>query len=81
MNFIKHPTNNAVLGAPANWEHAALPVDALPVTRGDIGGKDVVVSFWRPTPEEIAAIVAGRAVALVVVGESMPPVALTVDGE
>jgi hypothetical protein len=80
MNFIKHPSNNAVLGAPDNWKNDALPVHALPVTRGDIDGQSVVVSFWRPTADEIAAIVAGRAIALVVVGGTMLPVALSVAG-
>lgn len=78
MNRVQHPSNNAVLGAPADWDQKALPCDALPVTRGDVDGIPVVVSYWRPTAQELAALNAGQHIALSVVGPSMPPVALSV---
>lgn len=74
----RHPTNNLVLGAPAGWDQTVLPCDALAVTRVDWNGQPALVSYWVPTPEEIAALAAGAKVALWILGESHPPVALEV---
>ena len=79
MIRAQHPSNNRVLGAPAGWDQKELPISALPVTDVSVEGKAAVMSFWRPTPEEIAAIQAGALVSLLVLGNSMPPVSLTVD--
>ncbi|WP_373379901.1 hypothetical protein [Cupriavidus nantongensis] len=79
MNKIQHPSNNDVLGAPAGWNQRELPVSALPITRRDVAGQPAVVSYWKPTAEELAALNAGASVALWVIGQSMPPVALEVD--
>lgn len=78
MNRIQHPSNNAVLGAPAEWDQQDLPCGALPVTRTQVDGFPVVVSFWRPTAEELAALNAGAALELSVIGHTMPPVSLDV---
>ena len=79
MNRIQHHTNNAVLGAPAGWNQQDLPCGALPVTRTQIDGLAAVVSFWRPTAEELAALNAGGAVQLCVLGQTMPPVSVGVE--
>ncbi|WP_194720810.1 hypothetical protein [Noviherbaspirillum malthae] len=79
MNKTQHPSNNAVLGAPAGWDQKQLPCSALPVTRTDWDGVPAVLSFWKPTAEELAALNAGGSVVLWVAGQTMPPVALTVD--
>ncbi|MFC3457241.1 hypothetical protein [Massilia haematophila] len=79
MNRIQHPTNNAVLGAPAGWDQLELPCGALPVTRTQIDGLPAVVSFWRPTAAELAALNAGGSIELSVLGHTMPPVSLGVD--
>ena len=79
MERMQHPSNNAVLGAPAGWDQKTLPCNALAVTRTDWDGVPAVVSFWTPTPEEIEAIKAGQPVMLSVVGNTMPPVALMVE--
>lgn len=81
MNHTKHPTTNLMLGAPAGWDQSKLPCDALPVTRVLWDGVPAVVSYWVPTPEELAALNAGHAVQLSVVGQTMPPVALGVDAQ
>ena len=78
MNFIQHPTNNAVLGAPKGWDQSQLPCSALPITRTDMDGLPAVVSFWKPTADELKALNAGQSVALWIVGGTMPPVSLTV---
>jgi hypothetical protein len=80
MNRTQHPSNNAVLGAPAGWNQGELPCGALPITRTECEGMPAVVSYWHPTTEELAALNAGAAVALWVIGRTMPPVSLTVEG-
>lgn len=78
MQRTQHPSNNAVLGAPAGWDQRELPCDALPVTRVVADGVPHVVSFWRPSPDELAALAAGALVELWTVGHTTPPVALAV---
>jgi hypothetical protein len=79
VDKIQHPSNNGVLGAPAGWDQTKLPCGALPITRVDIEGQDAVLSYWKPTPDELAQLAAGAAIVLWVVGETMPPVSLTVE--
>lgn len=79
MNKMQHPSNNAVLGAPAGWDQEQLPCSALPVTRTEWDGVPAVVSFWKPTAEELALLAAGGSVALWIVGQTMPPVSLAVE--
>jgi hypothetical protein len=79
MNRVQHPSNNAVLGAPSGWDQKELPCSALPITRTECEGLPVVVSFWRPTADELAALNAGQVIALAVIGSTMPPVSLSVE--
>ena len=81
MERMQHPSNNAVLGAPAGWDQRTLPCNALPITRTDWDGVPAVVSFWKPTPAEIQATKAGPPVMLWVAGSTMPPVALMVEAQ
>lgn len=82
MRPIQHPSNNGVLGAPPEWDQAALPCSALPITRVQFeeSGQRAVWSYWRLTDEERAAIAAGAPICLSVMGATMPPVSLGVDG-
>ncbi len=79
MNRAQHPSNNAVLGAPAGWDQSSLLCDALPITRTEIDGVSVVVAFWRPSKDEIAALCAGGLVGVWVVGNTVPPMSVTVE--
>ncbi|MBI2770037.1 MAG: hypothetical protein HYX47_10465 [Burkholderiales bacterium] len=82
MRPVQHQSNNAVLGAPAGWDQAEAPVHALPITRlqfDDTGGH-AVLSYWRLTDAELAAIAAGAPICPSVMGATMPPVAIGVDG-
>lgn len=75
MNPTQHPSNNLVLGAPVGWNQGDVCCHALAVTKGMTPeGQPVVVSFWRPTAEELALLNAGGLVALCVHGHTMPPV-------
>ena len=79
MQKIQHRSNNGVLGAPAGWDQGELPCNALPVTRTHVGDLPAVVSYWRPDADELAALNAGGAIRLWVVGATMPPVMLDVE--
>ena len=78
MNKTQHPSNNCVLGAPKGWDQKVAPCDALAVTRIEFHGQPAMVSFWIPTREEMKQLAAGAKVALWVIGEVHPPVALSV---
>lgn len=75
MDRHQHPTNNAVLGAPAG-----MPIDecnALPITRIQYSdGTPAVASYWRPTAAELALLSQGHPVRLVVLGRTHPPLML-----
>ena len=78
MQKIQHPSNNSVLRAPAGWNRGDLPCNALPITCTHVGDLPAVLSYWRPDAGELAALNAGGAVRLWVVGATMPPVMLDV---
>lgn len=80
MNRVQHPSNNGVLGAPAGWVQAALPCGALPITRTHVGDLPAVVSYWCPSVEELALLNSGGSIALWVLGATMPPVDLSIEG-
>ena len=79
MDRTQHPSNNHVLGAPVGWDQKELPCSALPVTRVEQDGMPAMVSFWRPTAAELAALNKGGTVALWVYGVAHPPVAVGVE--
>ena len=79
MNKIQHPSDNGVLGAPAGWDEGELPCNALPATRTHVGDLPAMLSYWRPSVEELAVLDAGGAIALWVLGATMPPVSLSVE--
>lgn len=78
MRFIQHPSNNWVLGAPYGWKQDELAVAALPVTKSERGGISMVQSYWKPTQEELKALVKGAYIQLTIIGTSMPPASLEV---
>lgn len=79
MNRTQHPSNNAVLGAPAGWSQDALPCGALPITRTEVNGNPCVISFWRPTAEELVMLNDGALVSVWVIGATVPPMSIEVD--
>lgn len=78
MNHIQHRSNNDVLGAPPG-----VTIDecrALPITRVKYPPNDIpaVVSFWKPTREELEAINRGEPIYLSIIGNTHAPVLLGV---
>lgn len=74
---FNHPSNNRILQAPEQWDHQAVPCDALNVTVYSEDGLHKVASFWTPTPKQLAVLNNGGTIALIVIG-GMPPVILGV---
>lgn len=78
MRYIQHPSNNFVLGAPKGWDQKELPCGALPVTRTRVEDQACMVSFWKPSAEDLAALNRGEFITLWVYGEGHPVVAVDV---
>lgn len=53
--------------------------DDLPVTVTIYSGHQAIKSYWKPSEQDIANILAGENVVLYVLGTGMPPVMLTVE--
>jgi hypothetical protein len=79
MNRAQHPSNNAVLGAPRQWDQDELPCDAMPITRTEVNDRPAIISFWRPTAAELAQLNAGALVAVWMIGHTMPPTSIGVE--
>lgn len=80
MTPVQHPTNNMVFTKPpglTDEECAPLTVTRIEYLEGVPG----IVSFWKPTPEELVLIAAGALVQLTVLGDGMPPVILEIEKE
>lgn len=77
---IQHPTNNAVLAPPAGSTKEECTV--LPITRICYENKYLAIrSFWKPTPEELAALNAGEPVCFeIFCDRTHPPISLGVYG-
>ena len=54
---------------------------ALSITRTGCDGIPAVVSYWKPTENELAILAAGGSIALWVIGSTMLPVMLAVDAQ
>lgn len=77
MNIAHIEGATRVLGAPANWDGKELPCDALPILDVETSNGNVMASEWKPTAEEIEAILNGAPVRLWIFGTAHPVVSLT----
>ena len=70
MTPIKHPSNNIMCRPPANWDDqgGAMQLPAMYATMGEIKGTKVVLTYWEPTAEEVAMLLAGGRVQLTCLG-------------
>ncbi len=75
MEACSFDESNGVLGKPDSMSDAEC--QALSVWRGTCKGLPLVVSCWKLTTEEWEEIRKTGRIWLQVIGESMPPVALT----
>lgn len=79
MRAVQHSSNTRVLGAPRGWDQSELPCSAIAITDTEVNGQPVIMTFWKPSEEELALLNAGGLVSLSIIGEGMPPVALLVE--
>lgn len=77
MRVHQHASNNMILKAPEDMPDC----ETVPATLVfDSDTETRVLTFWRPTEEELAALNKGHSVCLHVFGRAHPPVSLTVEG-
>ena len=75
MKFHQHASNNMLLGS-----NGIPKVEIAPATMVvDEGGGIRILTFWRPSAEELAALNHGHSVCLQVMGKFHLLVALTVE--
>lgn len=84
MRHVHHPSNNAELAPPPGM--TADECQPLPITRilyDQAGGGEIpaCVSFWQPSPEQLALLNASRPVWLSVLGLAHPPLCIGVEGD
>jgi hypothetical protein len=80
VNPVEFEGQTTLLAPPAGTprgECGALPVRIVPVPGSTYGGH--ILSYWRPTPEELAELNAGAHVRLAVHGGGHPPVWIDVE--
>lgn len=76
MNATAFNEENAVLDRPTDM--SADECDALSVWRGPMeNGQHVVISCWKPTKEEWEEMQRTGRIWIIVLGQSMPPIAPT----
>lgn len=81
MRIVVPENFDHVYKAPKEWtpsrdgECSSLPVKHVLVNGVHAGIK----SFWKPTPEELAALNEGACITLTIIGTRHPPVALKVE--
>lgn len=80
MTPIEFENQTHLIAAPENWPHHLEPMSVLPVrfdTRPD--GVPTIVSYWRPTPAELAILAEGGYIRLTAFDLRQQPVALSAE--
>lgn len=72
MKAIEFEGQSTLLGPPESWQRGTC--SALPVKIEPLG----MVSYWKPSIEELQGLIAGACVELVVFTHQHPPVAVQV---
>ncbi len=78
MDSLPIDNKTRVLGQPKDWPEDANKCNSLEILDAMIDGSNVMLSQWKPSPDEIDLLVSGAQVNLYVWGTGHPPVALTV---
>lgn len=78
MNSVQTISTGTSLGPPKGWNQDELICDSLWVNKTEYGGVPAVVSFWKPTEDELDWLKNGALIELSIIGYNMPPVAVNV---
>lgn len=68
MKPIRHPTSNGRMqGNPEEWDRhgTVTKQNEFFISRGSLGGMDSYISFWKPSADELAMLLAGGSVQIV----------------
>ena len=79
MEPVQFKGQQRFLGAPRGWDQDDTECVALPVKLSEVNGLPALTSYWKPTPEELAALNAGELVKFTIIGSGQPPVLLEVE--
>lgn len=75
MYPVRNNICNRVLGKPEDWDDEKHgECDSLHICDSQHNGLPTVMSFWKPSPEELAHLNANGQLMLQIVGRTMPPV-------
>lgn len=77
MQPIRRDDTTRVLGESQGY--TPLPVSDMLGNNGDLDGTPMMLSQWKPSPQERADIAAGKDIWLWVLGTAHPPVMVTVE--
>ena len=75
MQCVQHKTNNMVL----RGDHIENCYDVTATLVFDTPTDTRILTYWQPSEQDIANILAGHLVCLSVFGRAHPPVAITVE--
>lgn len=78
MNIQQIEGKTHDLSKPKDWDDTKGECASLPIRAENNELGIVMVSEWKPTPQELRRLIAGASVFLEVVGTSHPPVMLKV---
>lgn len=81
MRPIQHPSSNDVLLPPPGATREECKPLFITRVRYEPSGQSGVISYWQPTPEQLALLNAGAPVWLSAWGHTHPPVAIGVEGD
>jgi hypothetical protein len=80
MKPVLHETSTHMIGPPLTWEIGAVISEAqpIPVTITDTKDAETIASYWKPSYEELQALIEGGSIQLILAGAVMPLVSLEV---
>lgn len=79
MKAVEFEGQNLILQPPAGWDQGDAPVGKLPVLRITNGNVTTLTSYWRPSKQDLEELNSGGHIAVTILGDRQPPVAVTVD--
>jgi hypothetical protein len=82
MKFLQHPDCTRVVCAPKSWSQVGeVECGALPVMDTVMGDLPAVASFWLPDKAELACLMAGMPLVVMVAGKEHQPLLVGVVDE